>query len=130
MRDALESPTVPTAEQELGQAIQRELESSGRSQSWLGGEVARIEGRDEPYSQSAVSYWLSAKYVPSPTQVFAIEEALSLRPGTLSRIVGYLPASSRSVRSVGDAIDTDPRLTANGRRIVRAVYQELVASSD
>lgn len=117
---------MPTPQQQLGEAIARELDAAGRSQSWLGSEVARLEGRDEPYSQSAVSYWLSAKYEPSPAQVFAIEEALKLRPGRLSRIMGYLPAGARSVTSVPAAIEADAGLTVLGRRVVLKVYEEFV----
>lgn len=107
-------------------AMRKALADMGRSQSWLGAEVARLEGRPDPYSQASVSDWLLGANAMTPSQVFAVEQALQMRPGTLSRELGYLPMTSRSARSVPDAIAADPKLTAMGRRVVLAVYEELV----
>lgn len=107
-------------------AIRRRLDEMGRTQSWLGAEIARQLGRDDPFSQAAISNYLMGKVIPDPPTVFALEQVLQLRAGTLSRLLGYLPASSRSARSVEDAIAADPRLNEVGRRAVLAVYQQLV----
>lgn len=107
-------------------AIRKRLDDMGRSQSWLGAEVARLEGRAEPYSQSAVNLWLSGKSELSPTQVFALERVLQLRPGSLSRRLGYLPVTARSFTSVRDAVEHDPGLGPVGRRVLLAAYEELV----
>lgn len=111
---------------EFGQAVDRLLTEQGRGRSWLGAEVARIEGSDEPISGTSVSKWVGGN-PPNPRRVFAIEEALGARPGSLSRLLGYLPSSSRSVRSVPAAIDADLRLTVVGRRVLLKVYEEFVA---
>lgn len=116
--------------EELVAAIRRELESKGRTQSWLAAEIARIEGRPDPYSQALMSEWLKGRSKMNPDQVFACERALSLRPGSLSRLLGYLPTTSRSARSVPEAIAAEPRLTTSGRRILTAVFEQLVAPGD
>lgn len=88
--------------------------------------MARIEGRDEPYRQPTISgHWLSVA-PPGPHTVFAIEQALLLRPGSLSKMLGYVPASARSSTSVRDAIADDAGLTDSGRRALLAAYEQLV----
>ena len=96
----------------------------GRSQTEFGATVADCEGRSAPYSQSQVSDWMNGKE-PSPSQVFAIEEALRLRPGTLSRILGYLPVSARNITSVPDALAADPALDVESRNALLASYRVL-----
>lgn len=59
--------------------------------------------------------------------VFAIEKALELGPGTLSRLLGYLPAEATDVLTVPAAVEVDPHLTVLGRRVVLKVYEEMVA---
>lgn len=111
---------------EFGSAVRARLKEMGRSQEWLGAEVARLTDRDAPYRQASVWAWIEGEN-PAPAEVvFAMEVALQLRSGTLSRLLGYLPVTSRSARTVPDAIAADPKLTAMGRRVVLAVYEELV----
>lgn len=45
-------------------------------------------------TQSTVSLWATGKAVPDPHTVFDIEEVLGLRPGQLSRVLGFLPVAS------------------------------------
>lgn len=124
-------------EAEVAAAIRQRLAELDRSLSWLGAEVARVMGRADPFSQATVSKWLTVPWASerstagmSPAQVFAAEQALGMRPGTLSRSLGYLPTSSRSARTVPEAIDADPKLTALGRRVLAATYEELVSAGD
>lgn len=105
----------------FGQAVETALD--GRSQAWLGAEVARDLGMASPISGSAVSQWIAGKTEPDPQRVFAIERALHLKPGTLSRFLGYLPLDAHPVLSVEDAIDADPRLTPPLRDAIRAAYR-------
>lgn len=114
------------SQDEFGEAIRARLNEMGRSQEWLGAEIARITGRAKPYSQNAVSAWITGDNQAPVQVVFAIEQILQLRAGTLSRLLGFLPLTTRSARSVPDAIDADPKLSAMGRRVVLAVYEELV----
>lgn len=115
--------------EQFGAAVRARLDDLGRSQEWLGLETSRIEDRDPPYIQATVSQWLLGKTEPAPKTVFAIEQALGVNPGTLSRLLGYLPPSTRSATTVRDAIAADPKLTATGRRVIAAVYEELVDGS-
>jgi hypothetical protein len=115
------------AQQELARAIRSQLESAGRSQSWLGAEVANAEGRTDPYSQAVVSEWVSGQAEIPPGRLFIIERVLGRRPGTFSRIVGYLPVGARSAVSVAEAIDADPQLSLEGRVVVLGAYRAAVA---
>lgn len=54
--------------------------------------------------------WLKAESEPFPWQVFAIERAVSVPPGTLSRTLGYLPPEARSAG--GASVDFDEALDA------------------
>jgi hypothetical protein len=111
---------------EFGAALRKRLNEMDRSQEWLGAEAARLEGREKPYIQQTVGHWINGTAEPSPPATFAIEKALQLRAGTLSRALGYLPPDSRSATTVKDAVAADPKLTASGRRILAKVYEELV----
>jgi hypothetical protein len=111
------------ARQELGKALRMALESVGRSQSWLGAEVAHSEGRADPYSQAVVSDWLNGVVDLPPHRLFIIERVLGKKPGSLSRIAGYLPLDARSVVTVPDAIAVDNTLTEEGRHVVLAAYR-------
>ena len=57
-----------------------------------------------------------------------LEHVLQLPPGSLSRLLGYWPAESTDRHSVGviEAARADPRLGERDRRILTAVYRELV----
>lgn len=110
----------------FGEAIRDRLHEMKKSQRWLGQEVARLEGRGDAYTQQTVATWLSGSAEPAPRTVFAVEVALSVKPGSLSRLLGYLPPSTRSATSVRDAIGADPKLTAMGRRVLAAAYEQLV----
>ena len=108
----------------FGEALDRALMAAGRTRAWLGAEVARICGKASPISQSAVSQWVAGNTDPDRLYVFAAEQALDLKPGSLSQLLGYLPVSARSVRTVPEAIDGDPALTPMARQMLRAAYRE------
>jgi len=57
-----------------------------------------------------------------------LEHVLQLPPGSLSRLLGYWPAESADAHPVGvlEAARVDPRLGERDRRILTAVYRELV----
>lgn len=48
------------------------------------------------YSQPQWSDIESNKIIPAPHNVFKIEKALDLVPGTLSQILGYIPAPAKT----------------------------------
>lgn len=77
-------------------------------------------------SGEMVRKWETGENEPPRAQVWAIEEWLSLKAGTLSQLLGYLPLSAKSSRSVLSAIDADPRLRESDRAILRAAYHAAV----
>ena len=106
----------------FGSAVARALDEQGHSRSWLGAEVARLEGLGDPISGASVSKWVGGN-PPAPDRVFVIERALGMKPGALSRHLGYLPASARSTRTVLDALADDGDLSDMARQVITAVYR-------
>lgn len=60
--------------------------------SWIQATLAAKVGVSGP----TISNWVRGRYVPRPPEVFAIERALRMAPGSLSIHLGYLPASASS----------------------------------
>lgn len=110
---------------DFGETLRVALRNAGKTQTWLGEEVARIEGRSDAYFQTVVSNWCVGKAEPSPMTVFAIEEALGLRGGSLSRHLGYLPLTAKDQRSPEDAIRADPTLPEQVKKAVLVFMREL-----
>jgi hypothetical protein len=111
--------------QMFGRALRRRLEDLGRSRAWLGAEVARLELGEgsRPYTASAVTMWVNGDTEPTRPKVWAIETALGAKPGALSRLLGYLPLDARPVATVPAAIDADPLLGDDARKVLVAVYR-------
>ena len=82
-------------------------------------------------TNSAVWQWEQGKAIPRPEIVAKLEAALDLGPGVLSRLLGYLPATTQTGTTAGvvDAARTDPRLGEQERELLIAVYRELVRQS-
>lgn len=77
-------------------------------------------------TQSAVSSWRVADAVPDTEVVFAVERALKLPPGHLSRHLGYYPpAAVNKGATVEEAVLNDTVLDESGKRAVIAVWREL-----
>jgi len=110
----------------FGHALDQLLAERERGRSWLGAEVARIEGSDEPLSGASVSKWVAGN-PPAPPRVFAIERALGVSPGTLSRHLGYLPVDTQEGITPRDALRDDPALSPMAKRVMLKVYDELTS---
>ena len=106
----------------FGEALRHRLSDLGKSQRWLGTELATVAA-GERVSQAAVNGWLQGSSEPPPARVFQIEEALDVVPGSLSSLLGYVPADAVDRRSVPEAIDSDRDLTEQGRRMLHAAYE-------
>ncbi len=104
----------------FGEALRRTLSDAGVSQR----DLATTLGLS---SQSVVSQWISGTHEPSPSRVFGIERALRVEPGTLSRLLGYLPLEAVPALDVPRALATDPTLSPQQREAVLAVYEVLRA---
>lgn len=80
--------------------------------------------------QSTVSAWINAKSEPAPDTVFAIEQALELSAGFLSRHLGYLPATNvPPVSTVEEAVIAARDLEDDFKRMLLAVHVVLVQKS-
>lgn len=114
-------------EHSVAAAIRAALAESGRSQTWLGVEVASVEGRKSPYSQASVSQWLDRIDDQPPKRIFAIESALGMPAGSLSLPLGFAPADALPVLTVPEAIAADRSLTPKLRKALLATYEALRA---
>jgi transcriptional regulator with XRE-family HTH domain len=79
-------------------------------------------------SHTVVAQWERGEHAPRPPRVRMLEHVLQLPPGSLSRLLGYWPAETADAPPVGviEAARADPRLGERDRRILTAVYRELV----
>ena len=114
---------VATAEQRrrFGQALQRAREECGLSQRGLADALG--------VSQASVSQWLLGQTAPRPERVAALERVLRMERNSLAQLLGQVPYNDRSAppsMSVTEAAEADPRLGIRERRILAAVYRELV----
>lgn len=76
-------------------------------------------------SQSLVSYWECATYVPEPALVFKLEKVLQLEPGTLSATLGYMPL--RNPSSIIEAIEGDLELDEDSKSVLLHTYTAVAA---
>lgn len=104
----------------FGRALAAELHRMARSE--FAHRVAEVSG--ESVSEAAVSLWLLGRSEPSRQKVFAMEQVLEVRPGTLSRLLGYLPVGARTLATADEAIRADPNLSRTAKRVLLAAYRE------
>ena len=110
----------------FGRALGDVMERRGISQTELAAEVGRHMGR-KPLSQPWVSEIRRGIKTPPPEVAIAMERVLRVRPGQLTRHLGFLPLEAVDSRTVLDAIEDDPRLDERAKRSLAAAYGELVA---
>jgi len=79
-------------------------------------------------TQSAVWQWEEGRVSPRPELLAVLERALDLTPGALAYLLGYLPPEGVSKAPVGvtEAIEADPRLGRQERKLLVTMYRELV----
>jgi transcriptional regulator with XRE-family HTH domain len=81
-------------------------------------------------SQSSVTSWENGRAAPDRASlVWSLERDLRVRPGALSRLLGFLPLSAEADRtppSVEEAVLCDPRLDELGREIMLATYLTVI----
>lgn len=101
------------------------MKDSGISQVELAANVGADLGR-KPISQPWLSEIRRGVKEPSVEVAFSLERCLEVKPGSLTRLLGYLPPEAVGARSVSTALESDPRLTERGRRSLLAAYRALV----
>lgn len=112
--------------QAFGRALQDVLDRRGMSQTELAAEVGHVLGR-KPISQPWVSEIRRGIKTPTPEVAIAMEKVLRVKPGQLTRHLGFLPVDAAPSVSVVQAIEADPLLDERGRRSLIAAYEALVA---
>jgi transcriptional regulator with XRE-family HTH domain len=105
----------------FGDALKAALIASGVTHEQLAARVTGLLG--ESVTPASVSNWVNGKNEPTRVRMFAIEQTLDLRPGSLSRHLGYLPVDARPARTVKDLLDEDPKIGPELRAVVLAAYQ-------
>jgi len=84
-------------------------------------------------SKSAVAQWESGRSLPVPAKVPALERALDLEPGSLSRLLGYLPivtGNDKTSLDVIEAIRRDSRLGSHGQELLITMYRQLLRQQE
>jgi transcriptional regulator with XRE-family HTH domain len=119
-------PTQPTAE-ERRRAFGDALREAMSVQKMRQDDLASILGVRQP----TVSGWINAISPPDSSEiVFAIEKALKLRPGALSRHLGFLPVEAvKTSTSVRAAVMDDPALSADEKSMLLAAYEAAAGGS-
>ena len=105
----------------FGESLRSVRDDLGLSQAAVGDRVG-VTG-------SAVGQWETGKIEPARDTVFALERALDLDAGRLSRDLGYLPPDPLDRPDVVAAIEADPRLSDQARVMLIALYRSAVLSS-
>lgn len=115
--------SAETRRKAFGAALAKRRKELALSQTALGRALGGI-------GQSAVSQWERGDIQPRPEYVYAVEKTLGLTPGTLSRMLGYLPPSRPPKSGPGgvrEAIRRDPLLTSKEKRSLLSLYDSLTA---
>lgn len=110
----------------FGDALRRRLDDLGWRQQDLAAEVAAAEGRQASLNHSTVSQWMAGHTEPPAARVLIVEQVTGVEPGSLSRLLGYVPADIVPSVTVEAAIDADPRLDNTARRVLKATYRSFV----
>jgi transcriptional regulator with XRE-family HTH domain len=113
---------VTTDEQR--EAFKQAITHARRGHGWSQRKLAEKLG----VSHSTVAFWEQGKTLPTSVNVVDLERVLELEPGTLARLLGYMPLDTmqREMRTVLDAIMADPDLGQRERDLLLAMYRELV----
>ncbi len=105
-------------------------EERGQTQDELGEKVASLLRLPKPYGQSHVSAWERGIRETSPAQLMAIEQALDVPPGMLTREMGWVPiGADATAQTVADAIARDVDLTPRQRVELTRTWEAAVAAT-
>lgn len=74
---------------------------------------------------STLSSWEKGLNEPPPDAVFGIEQALGLKPGTLSHHLGYVPVGAESIVGVEEAVLSDLTLNDYRQGLLLELYRTL-----
>lgn len=107
--------------------MRAKLADLGMSQVGLAERVAHLLGR-EKITQQAIFQWFTDACALRPQQMWALERALEVIPGTFSRHCGYVPADNVEALSIVDAINREPRFTESDRLFLVHTVEYILAT--
>lgn len=107
---------------EFGAALAIQL--MGRPLSWLAAEVGRVTGTS--VTKQSAADWQSGVTEPLRVRVFAMEQVFELAPGSLSRLLGYLPVEAVPAATIEEAIRSDAGLSRRTRDALLGYYRGVV----
>lgn len=121
-RDSGQGKSLEAGRKAFGAALAKRRRDLALNQTALGQALGGI-------GQSAISQWESGATQPQRQHAYAAEEVLGLTPGTLSRLLDYVPPSktARATGDVPEAIRRDPLLTEKEKRSFLSLYEAIVA---
>lgn len=103
----------------FGAALVRARQAVGLTQSQLSAAAG--------VPQSSLSVWERGEAEPSPETVFALEGALAVDDGALSRLLGFAPVGKELAVSTEAAIWVDPRFDKHQRKLLLQIVQAMVS---
>lgn len=106
----------------FGKAMSKARQDRDLSQAALGAMVKS--------NQSTVSSWERGESEPPPDFVFAIETACKVPPGSLSRLLGYMPIIKDVEQDLECAIMSCPKLDVNERKLLRDIFVMMASDDD
>jgi transcriptional regulator with XRE-family HTH domain len=82
-------------------------------------------------SQGALTAWENARALPDmPETIWKLEEVLQMRPGALSRLLGYLPVTTETTSekpTFEEAVTSDPLLSPDDRDMLLEIYKIMIS---
>lgn len=104
---------------QFGQALREALAVRKKTQRDLG---ALLGGLSQPW----ISAWIAGDAEPVPLTVFEVERVLELVPGSLSKLLGYLPLDAVTVTADFDkVVKADPYLDDDAKKGLVSMYRSL-----
>lgn len=104
----------------FAQALRNARDETGIKQEELAKTVGVVQGTISAYERGGVE--------PPPQQVFAIEAALNLPGGFLSRHLGYIPAPTESTDQTDDRLAMQTAAELRALELVARKFREAVDS--
>lgn len=122
-RPAAQGDSRQQRREHLGKMIRDYRTDLGLSQAELGDLMApfSLDGRSLP--QTTISRWEAGSVELTLEQVYDLEEALSLRHGSLAASTGYVVKESAGSVSIAELLAVDPDINPTIRRDVIAMYK-------
>ena len=119
LRRRLRTMDYAERKRRFGRALHEAMNALDINESELGEKVGK--------SQTTISNWLRGVTAPKREEEgFAVERALELPPGTLTRLLGYLPPEAFDKASFEAVLLSDDELDEGDKEMLLAAYRAAV----